>query len=253
MKVPPRPPANYMTKAERDKILTVLSGRDSWHGRRNYAIFSLMFLSGLRVSDVCHLRVEDVDLEGRSLYIRAGKGNKDRRVPITPKLTRILHGWITTTRRRCAGADSPWLFLHMKRQHRYHGHLLNPKAISHQVRNQIVPILLTCRGSLVQVQYRPPYEHSQTRRVPAPPGVVRCGCREPRAKRRLIPGAERADLAALPAIPSRRFTRGADAATQGPRSEDGDTLWFDPPTHRQKSGPWRKGWGPIEGNCVRSD
>ncbi len=141
MKVPPRPPANYMTKAERDKILTVLSGRDSWHGRRNYAMFSLMFLSGLRVSDVCHLRVEDVDLEGRSLYIRAGKGNKDRRVPIPPKLTRILHGWITTTRSRCVGADSPWLFLHMKRTHRYHGQPLNPKAINHQVHNKIVPIL----------------------------------------------------------------------------------------------------------------
>jgi hypothetical protein len=43
MKVPPRPPANYMTKAERDKVLTVLSGRDSRPGRRNYAMFSLMF------------------------------------------------------------------------------------------------------------------------------------------------------------------------------------------------------------------
>lgn len=29
----------------------------------------------------------------------------------------------------------------MKRHHRYHGHPLNPKAINHQVRNQIVPIL----------------------------------------------------------------------------------------------------------------
>jgi integrase/recombinase XerC len=141
MKVPPRPPANYMTKAERNKILKILSGRDSWHGRRNYAMFSLMFLSGLRVSDVVHLTVADVDLEGRSLYIRAGKGNKDRRVPITPKLTRILHGWITTTRARCVGADSPWLFLHMMRHHRYHSQPLNPKAINHQVRNQIVPIL----------------------------------------------------------------------------------------------------------------
>jgi integrase len=62
-------------------------------------------------------------------------------VPITPKLSRIVHGWITTTRSRCAGADSPWLCLHMKRHHRYRGHPLNPEAINHHVRNQIVPIL----------------------------------------------------------------------------------------------------------------
>jgi len=139
MKQPPKRPPNYMTKEERNKILTVLSGRDSQHGRRNYAMFSLMFLAGLRESEVCTLEVEDVDLAERSLYIRDGKGRKDRRVPITPKLTRILHGWITTTRSRCAGADSPWLFLHMKRRHRYHGHPLNPKAIYHQVRTRSCP------------------------------------------------------------------------------------------------------------------
>jgi site-specific recombinase XerD len=141
MKMPPRKPPEYMTKAERNTILKVLSGRHSRRGKRNYAMFSLMFLAGLRESEVCHLTVADVDLEGRSLYVRDGKGRKDRRVPITPKLCRILRGWITTTRARCVGADSPWLFLHMWRHHRYSGQPLNPKAIWHQVRNQIVPIL----------------------------------------------------------------------------------------------------------------
>jgi site-specific recombinase XerD len=141
MKQPPRKPPAYMTKAERNTVLKVLSGRDSRRDRRNYAMFSLMFLAGLRESEVCHLTVGDVDLEGRSLYVRDGKGRKDRRVPITPKLCRILRGWITTTRARCVGADSPWLFLHVWRHHRYNGQPLNPKAIWHQVRNQIVPIL----------------------------------------------------------------------------------------------------------------
>ncbi len=166
----------------------------------------LMFLSGLRVSDVCHLTVEDVGLEGRSLYVRAGKGNKDRRLPITPKLTRILHGWITTTRRRCAGADSPWLFLHMKRQHRYHGHLLNPKAISHQVRNQIVPILLTCRGSLVQVQYRPPFQNAGLRR----PAFSLSG-----------PGAQIVPIAHRPEPGRRPEPAGRSRRARGPSSRPG--------------------------------
>jgi integrase/recombinase XerD len=141
MKLPPKPPPNYMTKEERNKILAVLSGRESRRGKRNYAMFSLMFLAGLRVSEVCNLKVEDVDLEGQTLYIRDSKGGASRRVPIPPKLTRILRGWLTTTRTRCVGADSPWLFLHMWRHHRYNGQPLNTKAVWHQVHNQIVPIL----------------------------------------------------------------------------------------------------------------
>jgi site-specific recombinase XerD len=140
MKRPPRRPPNYMTKAERNKILAVLSVRDSPRGRRNYAMFSLMFLTGLRESEVCQLTVADVDLDGASLYVR-GKGGKDRRVPITGKLVRTLRGWLTAHRPRLIGADSPWLFLHMWSHHKYNGAPLNPKAIWHLVRKTIMPIL----------------------------------------------------------------------------------------------------------------
>jgi integrase len=130
-----------MTKAERDRILDVLSKRRSRRGRRNYAMFSLMFLAGLRESEVCHLKVEDVDLDGATLYIREGKGRKDRRVPITARLVRILRLWITGWRARAIDADCPWLFLHVWRHRKYAGQPLNPKAIYHIVRNTIVPIL----------------------------------------------------------------------------------------------------------------
>ena len=129
-----------MTREERERILAVLAGRESRRGRRNYALFALMFLSGLRVSEVCHLRVEDADLESQMLYVRESKGKKDRRVPITPRLVRILRLWLPI-RATLIGADSPWLFLHMWSQHKYGMQALNTKAIYNQVRLQIVPIL----------------------------------------------------------------------------------------------------------------
>jgi len=146
MKLPPRKPPEYMTKKERNRILEALRKRHSIIGRRNVALFATLFLAGLRESEACHLTVADVDLDGRSLYIRDGKGRKDRRVPITPTLVRILRGWITTTRPRCVEADSPWLFVRVRRRRpksygRHHGQPLNPKAIWHQVRNHIVPLL----------------------------------------------------------------------------------------------------------------
>ena len=42
---------------------------------------SLMYGSGLRVTECVSLRVKDVDLDRREIVVRDGKGNKDRRTP----------------------------------------------------------------------------------------------------------------------------------------------------------------------------
>src|ERR1700682_1327176 len=46
---------------------------------------SLMYGSGLRLSECTQLRVKDVDFERGEIMVRVGKGDKDRRVPL-PKL-----------------------------------------------------------------------------------------------------------------------------------------------------------------------
>ena len=46
---------------------------------------SLMYGSGLRLSECTQLRVKDVDFDRGEIMVRAGKGDKDRRVPL-PKL-----------------------------------------------------------------------------------------------------------------------------------------------------------------------
>jgi len=46
---------------------------------------SLMYGSGLRLSECTGLRVKDIDFDRGEIMVRAGKGNKDRRVPL-PKL-----------------------------------------------------------------------------------------------------------------------------------------------------------------------
>ena len=51
-------------------------------GLRDRAILELLYGSGLRVSELCHLDVDDLQLEEGMLRVRAGKGGKDRAVPI---------------------------------------------------------------------------------------------------------------------------------------------------------------------------
>jgi integron integrase len=45
-------------------------------------VVSLLYGSGLRISECVSLRVKDVDCERREIVVRGGKGDKDRRVPM---------------------------------------------------------------------------------------------------------------------------------------------------------------------------
>ena len=51
---------------------------------------SLMYGSGLRLSECTSLRVKDIDFERGEIMVRAGKGDKDRRVPLPRLAQRAL-------------------------------------------------------------------------------------------------------------------------------------------------------------------
>lgn len=69
------------------RILQQLEGR-------NKLIVQLLYGSGLRVSECLRLRVQDVDLNQFSLSIFDGKGNKDRKTILSPKLVASLRNQI---------------------------------------------------------------------------------------------------------------------------------------------------------------
>lgn len=70
--------------------------------------FRVLYGCGLRVSEACHLRISDVDLEQGILTIHAGKGGKDWLVPVSPSLRDGLQRWAIHLRTR--QADPVWFF-----------------------------------------------------------------------------------------------------------------------------------------------
>jgi len=54
-------------------------------------ILALMYSAGLRVGEVVKLKVEDLDLDSRILWVRQGKGRKDRQTMIPDKLIFVLN------------------------------------------------------------------------------------------------------------------------------------------------------------------
>jgi integron integrase len=61
---------------------------------------SLMYGSGLRVSECTQLRVKDIDFERGEILVRCGKGDRDRRVPLPRMAVPALRLHLERTRRR---------------------------------------------------------------------------------------------------------------------------------------------------------
>ncbi len=66
---------------------------------RAIAIIYTFVYTGIRKNELYHLKMEDVDLESKTLFVRSGKGDKDRIVPIHPRLTEILNDYLKDRRR----------------------------------------------------------------------------------------------------------------------------------------------------------
>jgi integrase/recombinase XerD len=83
-------------------------------GLRDRAMIELMYSCGLRVSELCGLRVADLRMEDGCLRC-IGKGDKERLVPVGKKALAIVAKYLRDSRPKLLGdASSPSLFLHQK-------------------------------------------------------------------------------------------------------------------------------------------
>src|SRR3990167_5229576 len=86
-------PISYLERAEIEAVLTSID-RGTALGRRDYALFALMFNTGARVQEALDLRRRDVRLEAPPQVRLHGKGNKVRLCPIWPVTAKLLEAYI---------------------------------------------------------------------------------------------------------------------------------------------------------------
>ena len=78
-----------------ERVIEADARPDSPAGLRDRAIMETLYSAGLRVSEVVGLDWSDIDEELGMLRVRAGKGNKDRIVPIGEPALDALRAWHT--------------------------------------------------------------------------------------------------------------------------------------------------------------
>lgn len=89
----PKKIKDILTEEQIEKVL--ISFTNCELSVRNECIFLLMVDSGLRLSEVCNLNIQDVSLTNNMLKINESKGFKDRYVPISLLLKKSIYKYMT--------------------------------------------------------------------------------------------------------------------------------------------------------------
>jgi len=88
-----------LARAEKNTLLRVVDNpatwkNNEWRLKRNRAIVYTLLQTGLRVSELINLELDDVDFELGCIYVRNGKGGYARRVEMNKEVCHVLKEWI---------------------------------------------------------------------------------------------------------------------------------------------------------------
>jgi type 1 fimbriae regulatory protein FimB len=87
----------HLTGREVEKLITAV--KSSRNEARDRCLILLMFRHGLRVSEACGLKLEQVDTESRVLHVRRLKGGLSTTQPLRPDELRAIAAWLKERQR----------------------------------------------------------------------------------------------------------------------------------------------------------
>jgi integrase/recombinase XerD len=88
---------HYPIVLSMDEMLAILAALRSLRDR---VVITVLYSAGLRLGEVCRLRVENIDSARMLLHIRQAKGHKDRYAPLSPIALELLREWWHQTMRK---------------------------------------------------------------------------------------------------------------------------------------------------------
>ena len=129
LEMPKRPnqlPKGILSKKE---IGTLLSKpqMETPLGIRDRAILEVFYSTGIRVSELCNLTINDLDLSAGELRVNQGKGKKDRLVPLGEMACDFLEIYLGEARSKLTSSGQQLLFISKT------GRKFHPTTMSHLI------------------------------------------------------------------------------------------------------------------------
>ena len=128
-----RPLLGHLTRPEAEAVIDA-PDRTRWSGRRDRAMFLVMYNTGTRVSEVTGLRRRDLHVESSAYVHVRGKGRKDRCTPLWKDTASVLIEWLTET---AVSEDTP-LFPNR------HGRPLSRSGVEDRLHRAVVQAARRC-------------------------------------------------------------------------------------------------------------
>jgi integrase/recombinase XerD len=104
----PRAPRRLPIILTQDEAVRLIDSASNLFHR---AMLMTLYSTGMRRAELCHLKVEDIDSVRMLVHIRHGKRNRDRDVPLSPKLLETLREywrWMHPNRYLFPGTKDGW-------------------------------------------------------------------------------------------------------------------------------------------------
>jgi len=122
----------FLYEKEMDQLFSSLK-KDSPIGIRNNALLELLYATGIRVSECCDIKLQDIDLSLGTVLIH-GKGKKDRYVPVGRYAQEAIDLYIRTARMELTSSDAKahvYLFVNFR------GDPLTPRGVRY-ILNELI-------------------------------------------------------------------------------------------------------------------
>lgn len=113
LELPPQPkhlPRTLLSVADVEQILAAID-HATVTGLRDRAMLEVLYSTALRRTEFANLRRYDADLSRLTVFVREGKGRKDRLVPLGARAALWLDKYMVESRPQLAGNDCEALFV----------------------------------------------------------------------------------------------------------------------------------------------
>ena len=130
--LPPRGETHLPETLNEKHVNSILTSIDLTKrlGRRDRALLELFYASGLRLSELCGARLENLDLEDGFIRV-TGKGGKTRIIPVGGMARKILSDYLQNERSDLVKKKtSSWIFLSVR------GGMLSPERVREIVKER---------------------------------------------------------------------------------------------------------------------